>query len=142
MPATGITAMLHITNGDCAAELIRACGIGGDVLPWRDVLHEGPVPAGLELRELSLLRASYIAEQGWGELAQVQDRFHERDRTLADLVRHEEVVLWFEHDLYDQLQLLQLLDWLGAADRSGTCISLICINRYPGVQPFHGLGAA
>ncbi len=132
--------MLHITNGDCAAELIRACGIGGDVLPWRDVLHEGPVPAGLELRELSLLRASYIAEQGWGELAQVQDRFHERDRTLADLVRHEEVVLWFEHDLYDQLQILQILDWIGTQEMAGkTKLSLICIDRFSGVERFLGL---
>ena len=133
-------AMLHITNGDCAAKLIGACGIGGDVLPWRDVLHEGPVPAGLELRELSRVRASYIADQGWGELAEVQGRFHERDRTLADLGRHEEVVLWFEHDLYDQLQILQILDWMGMHEVSGrTRLSLICIDRFSGIERFLGL---
>ncbi len=36
--------MLHLTNGDSAADLIREAGIGGKVLPWRDVLHMGPVP--------------------------------------------------------------------------------------------------
>lgn len=33
---------LHISNGDHAAERIRFAGITGDVVPWRDVLHEGP----------------------------------------------------------------------------------------------------
>ena len=37
-----------------------------------------------------------------------------RDRTLAAVRGTEEVVLWFERDLYDQLQLIQILDRLGA----------------------------
>ena len=39
--------MLFITNGDFAAGRIAASGLTGEILPWRDVLHEGPVPAGL-----------------------------------------------------------------------------------------------
>jgi hypothetical protein len=39
-------------------------------------------------------------------------------------------VLWFEHDLYDQLQLLQLLDWFGPLLRRPTRLSLICHARY------------
>ena len=133
--------MLHITNGDSAAGLIRACGVGGDVLPWRDVLHEGPVPAGLNLEQLSRARASFIADQGWGRLAQTQEQFRERDRALSDLGRHEEVVLWFEHDLYDQLQILQILDRIGRHDGAGgTNFSLICIDRFPGIDRFVGLG--
>ncbi|HEV2460021.1 MAG TPA: hypothetical protein VGS80_16815, partial [Ktedonobacterales bacterium] len=48
--------------------------------------------------------------------------------------------LWFEHDLYDQLQLLQALDWLAGRDLDATRVSLICIDAYPGVAPFYGLG--
>ena len=40
--------------------------------------------------------------------------FAARDRTLAAVQGTEEVVLWFERDLYDQLQLIQILDRLGA----------------------------
>jgi hypothetical protein len=57
--------MLHITNGDSAAEVIRRAGVQGDVLPWRDVLHEGPVPQGLSLEELLGVRARFIAAAGW-----------------------------------------------------------------------------
>jgi hypothetical protein len=49
---------------------------------------------------------------------------------------YEEVVLWFEHDLYDQLLLVRALDLM----RDRTNVSLICIDRFPGVEPFYGLG--
>ena len=58
--------MLHITNGDCVVGPLEEGGIPGDKLAWRDVLHEGPVPAGLELEALSLVRAEFIAARGWG----------------------------------------------------------------------------
>src|SRR5262249_43468048 len=50
------------------------------------------------------------------------------------------IVLWFEHDLFDQLQLLQLLAWLAANDRGNAKLFLLCINSYPGIADFHGLG--
>jgi len=39
-------------------------------------------------------------------------------------------VLWFEHDLYDQLQLIQVLD--GLSDLRGPPISLVCEAEYLG----------
>ncbi|MBS1811886.1 MAG: DUF1835 domain-containing protein [Acidobacteria bacterium] len=132
--------MLHITNGDSAADLIKDAVFSGQILSWRDVLHEGPVPAGLSLTQLSDVRASYIAAQGWGALATVKASFAERDETLTRFREHEEIVLWFEHDLYDQLQLIQLLDWFYGRDRGASRLSLICIGEYPGIHPFHGLG--
>ncbi|WP_256831125.1 hypothetical protein [Paenibacillus sp. Pae15] len=32
---------------------------------------------------------------------------------------HDEVVLWFEHDLFDQTLLIYLLQWLAARERGG-----------------------
>ena len=102
--------MLHVTNGDSAAELIRRSGIAGDVLSWRDVLHEGPVPADLELTALGRVRAEFLAAQGWGRVDEIRAAFIERDETIAAVGERDEIVLWFEHDLYDQLQLIQILD--------------------------------
>ncbi|CAA9548064.1 MAG: hypothetical protein AVDCRST_MAG88-559, partial [uncultured Thermomicrobiales bacterium] len=133
-------AMLHITNGDATVGKLRQAGLPGTILPWRDVLHEGPVPAGLSLDALSRVRARFIADQGWGAHDEVLAGFAERDATLARFGEHEEVVLWFEHDLYDQLQLIQILDWLAARDLGATRLSLICIDRFPGVANFKGLG--
>ena len=40
-------ALLHVTNGESAGNTLRQTGLGGAVLPWQDVLHEGPVRASL-----------------------------------------------------------------------------------------------
>src|ERR1051326_8074651 len=103
--------MLHITNGDSAAAGIRETGVPGEVLSWMDVLHEGPVPADLALEELRSVRAQFIASCGWTSFEEAVGLFSRRDQMLADSLGQEEVVLWFEHDLYDQLQLIQILDW-------------------------------
>jgi hypothetical protein len=89
----------------------------GDILPWRDTLHEGPVPAGLDAAALRAVRAEFLASQGRGDAAAVEADLAARDERLAAALGHEPVVLWFEHDLYDQLQLIQVLDAVnGTAD--------------------------
>jgi hypothetical protein len=132
--------MLHITNGGSAAALIRKTGLPGEVLAWNDVLHEGPAPAGLGLGQLRVLRARFIADRGWAPYEDVLEDFLRRDRALEQFQKHGEVVLWFEHDLYDQLQLIQLLDWFAQRELGATTLSLICIGEFPGVENFHGLG--
>ncbi|HEU4557285.1 MAG TPA: DUF1835 domain-containing protein [Longimicrobium sp.] len=119
--------MLHITNGDAAGDLLRGLGIG-EVLCWRDVLHDGPVPAGLDLPGLSAVRARFIGN-GLDEDEVARD-FAERDATLAGCRNRDEVVLWFEHDLYDQLQLIQVLDWFAANGRPR--LTLVCGAEYLG----------
>ena len=107
--------MLHLTNGDGAVEGIRATGVDGDLLVWRDVLHEGPVPAGAAEGELREIRAGFLARCGWAEREEALEDLARRDARLERAVRRDEaIVLWFERDLYDQLQLVQVLDRLFA----------------------------
>lgn len=132
--------MLHITNGDTAAMRLEAAQIPGQIIAWKDILHEGPVPQDRSLAELREIRSCYIASRGWAAYSTVLADFTRRDAALADFRSHDEVVLWFEHDLYDQLQLIQLLDWVSRQVHDRTKLSLICIGAFPGVEPFHGLG--
>jgi hypothetical protein len=132
--------MLHVTNGDSVLASLESSGIAGEILPWRDVLHEGPVPAGCDLAQLSALRASFLADEYHGDLTSIQKEFATRDETLARASEHEVVVLWFEHDLFDQLQLLQVLDLLARERLPRTRLSLICIGEFPGLERFTGLG--
>lgn len=130
---------LHITNGDSAADLIKASGLDGKVLPWRDPMHHGPFGAGLTLAEQSRLRASYLSDPT-GDQRQAEQAFLSRDNQLRAFAKFDEVVLWFEHDLLDQLQILQLLDWFHGNGRGQTQLSLICIHAFDGVPRFRGLG--
>lgn len=132
--------MLHITNGDSVVGTFRQVKFPGAYLPWRDVLHDGPVPQTATLEELSDVRAQALASFGWGALDQLREGFAARDLALAGFRKQDEVVLWFEHDLLDQLQLVQLLDWFSQQDLGQTKLNLVQIGSYPGVTPFYGLG--
>jgi len=132
--------MLHVTNGDAAAKGIQDSGLGGKVLAWKDVLHDGPVPAGASREELAEIRARFLSSCGWVTLEGARHSLEERDEMLEKACAAGPVVLWFEHDLYDQLQLLQILDRQAAGELGDPDLTLICIGEFPGVEPFHGLG--
>ena len=125
-----MTQRLNITNGDSAAGTLSEAGVEGKIISWRDVLHEGPVDSSLSLEELSKGRARFISEQGWDDFAHVSGDFAERDRVIRHLDYFDEVVLWFEDDLYDQLQLIQLLDFFGRGAARGKTLSVIVVDGY------------
>lgn len=127
--------MLHLTNGESAGGSLREAGLPGRVIAWQDVLHEGPVPEGLTLEAMSEVRARFLADWDQGTFDEISAEFKTRDEALRQ-ARH--VVLWFEHDLYDQLQLIQILAALAQAP--DTVAEIICIDAFPGIVPFHGLG--
>src|SRR5579872_5889011 len=120
--------MLHITNGESVS--LPQTGLPGETLYWNDALHDGPVPRGLELEELSRVRERFISEFFGMPLSEVS--FRRRDEAIARFRDHEEVVLWFEHDLYDQLQLIQILSWFAQQDLGRARLSLISVNQYLG----------
>src|SRR6266496_1307184 len=74
-------AVLHVTNGDSVSGTLRAAGLGGRVLTWADVLHDGPVPGGAPAG-LRRARAAHLAARGWGDAAAIERRFAARDRLL------------------------------------------------------------
>ena len=91
------------------------------------------MPDGLSLEKLSEIRASFIIERDWGHPEDIKRHFMERDNTLKSFEKYEKVILWFEHDLYDQLQLLQILDWFYQNKSKETALSIICVNQYLGM---------
>jgi hypothetical protein len=133
------TGTLHVTNGDITADLLRRAGLAGDALVWADVLHEGPVPGGLDDDGLRRIRASFLAGVDGVDGDGVRRRFEDRDRTLA-AGRDGRYLLWFEADLYCQLQLAQILAALGALGVGPDRITLVCIGEHPGIAHFGGLG--
>jgi hypothetical protein len=131
-------SILHIINGDAAASVFKQAKMPGTLLVWRDVLHEGPVPGGVRRTELHKLRANYIADHGWGTYFNTLNEFAERDN-LLESQRFDEYTLWLEADLYDQLQLIQIIDTLRLLGTEPEQISLICVAEHPGIQRFIGL---
>ena len=125
---------LVITNGDVAGELLRKTLIGAEVLPWRDVLHEGPVPLTDTIEGLTRVRAEYLAAATGGDAESIERDFTARNRGLGMSGEFDQVALWFEHDLYDQLQLLQILAWFADHPLSRDALLLVQVDDYIGRQ--------
>ncbi|HZE90029.1 MAG TPA: hypothetical protein VE404_10790 [Verrucomicrobiae bacterium] len=104
--------MLHVASGESTIERLRHAAVRGYMVPWLDLLHEGPVPADVAPPALRELRARFIAGRGWGDEATVRAALERRDAALAAFREHDEIVLWFERGLVGQLQLAQVLDQL------------------------------
>jgi DNA-binding transcriptional MerR regulator len=131
---------LHVTNGDSVGKTLRRTALGGAVLSWQDVLHEGPVPAGTRAA-LRSARAEFLAACGWGRRGTIRAGLERRDRQLADaLAVGREVVFWFEHDLFDQLQLIDALSLVAGAGVDPASVELIVVGSFPGKPRFRGLG--
>jgi len=132
--------LLHVTNGDSVLTTFRQVRFPGRYLAWKDALHDGPVPQTADLEALSDIRARALADFGWGAYEKLRADFAERDQSLEGFRKFEEVVLWFEHDLYDQLQLIQLLDWFAQQEMGKIRLSMVQINSHAGIKDFQGLG--
>jgi hypothetical protein len=132
--------VLHVANGTSTTSTITAAGLPGDVSIWADPLHEGAVPAGVSDDELIEIRAKAIAASADGAAEVVADGLRQWRARLADRSSYDELVLWFEHDLFDQLNLIQLLAWIADHLPDDTPVSLICIDSFPGKPSFKGLG--
>ena len=130
---------LHLTNGDSTVDTLRATGLDGDVFAWGDVLHDGPVPAG-DRRTVRAARAGFLAATGWGSPAQLERELAERDQRLAAALGERPLTLWFEHDLYDQLQLLEILSFVDEGLVGTDLLTLIVVDHFPGRPDFKGLG--
>src|SRR6184192_2283407 len=72
-------ALLHVTNGESVGNTLRRSALGGAVLPWQDVLHEGPVQA-VSRQELLRTRAGFLSDCGWGSRRAVLSSLERRDR--------------------------------------------------------------
>ena len=112
----------------------RACDRSGPIR-----CYEGPVPGGLSDGELLDVRARYLAGADQGDVDRVNDLRRWRQAIEAH-ESYDELVLWFEHDLFNQLNLIQLLSWIRTCVPGGKVVSLVCIGSFPDHPRFKGLG--
>lgn len=133
--------ILHIHCGDSSAGSLRASQVPGKIITWYDPLLQGPTPSGVSYEEWLHIRGQSLNEDGWfsSNEAAVQS-LRDMDKNLEQFPRFDEVVLWFDACLFDQLILIRQLDWFAQRDLGKTKLSLICIGEFPGFKRFRGLG--
>lgn len=135
----GGKGMLHITNGDHAADRLRHSGIEGEVMVWRELYTFGPVVQDMGNEVERSKRAAYL-EQQLGIPQKEYLQIAELERKLHAFHQYKEIVLWFEYDLYDQVMLSYLLHYFNGQSLGETKLNLLCIDAYPEIENFRGLG--
>ncbi|HEX2833039.1 MAG TPA: DUF1835 domain-containing protein [Thermoanaerobaculia bacterium] len=98
--------MIHIHNGDVALALAKRSNIPGDHIAFRESLITGPVG---ETEDWIEMRAQALAEAHQNDLLRVRTDLVEQEQLLDAAASQDEVVLWFEHDLFCLVHLLYLL---------------------------------
>ncbi len=130
--------MLHLRCGDDILPAIAEAGLPGTAARWCDPLCEGPVRAWPDDGARRAERGAWLAARHGLDPAKVLQTLESEDLSLASSPREDEVVLWFEADLFDQSILVSLLDRL--ADLAPDHTSLICIGSHAAHPDFIGLG--
>lgn len=133
--------MLHIRCGHDIQPTLAEAGITGEYLAWVDPLAQGPTPAHVEGDAWYELRARFIANAYGEQLDEVRRQLTSMDHRLAGFRDFRDVVLWFEHDLFDQAILARLLSWFSTRDLGSTRLSLVTLNAHPTGERFFGLGS-
>lgn len=127
--------IVHVCNGDCTADTLSLADLPGEIRVWADALDQGPVlPVSDE--EHYRARGEFWASRGTpGDTRQLVAW----DRGVDEAAAAEELILWFEHDLFDQLALIRLLARLARRGLPQQ-LTIVSIDRHPEVPEFLGLG--
>ena len=131
--------IVHVVNGDITAGLLEEADVPGEIRVWADALDMGPVLPGDDDAHRAA-RAEFWAGLGQGDQAKLAADHAAWDAGVDNGADEaDEVVLWYEHDLFDQLALVRLLARIGRRPRKAQ-ITMVSIDRHPDIPDFLGLG--
>lgn len=104
-------AIYHVLNGDCLAEQLRQTAINQDFIICRECLIDGDVKAD-NLDNFWKIRAKFIVESYEATIEDYFERTVKEFERLSNLPENSEVYLWFENDLFCQVNMWFVLSIL------------------------------
>ncbi|MEO0961852.1 MAG: DUF1835 domain-containing protein, partial [Pseudomonadota bacterium] len=108
LPSLDTPDTVHIRCGSDIQHGLQLAGFVGTFQEFADPFCQGPLPEGSETEFLAS-RARFVSQAYGIELADATARQRLEYASLQDASNASRVVMWFEHDSYDQLILAYLL---------------------------------
>lgn len=124
-----MTKSLHILNGDSSRYLIEKSGLDGDHLVWRELLCDGPVEPSVGSDPFWKARYHFFQESLKVDKLQYFDQVIKELVRIEDLSAYDEVTLWFEYDLFCQVNLLACCSYLLSYYKKDISYYLICVGQ-------------
>jgi Domain of unknown function (DUF1835) len=127
--------IVHVCNGDSTADTLSLADLPGEIRVWADALDQGPLLAVGDAEHYRA-RGEFWASRG-GSAADHAQQLANWDKGVDEAAAADELILWFEHDLFDQLALVRLLSRLSRRGLPKT-LTIVSIDRHPDVPNFIG----
>ncbi len=127
-----MTKILHILNGDSTYAIFKESSISGDVVIWREMLCEGTVVKDVGSDQFWKERYSYFKNEFGVNKLDYFDKTLKEIIKLQDVSDYREVVLWFEYDLFCQINLMALATYLLKSYRKDIKYFLVCTGKEKG----------
>ncbi|MDW7690484.1 hypothetical protein R9C00_23005 [Flammeovirgaceae bacterium SG7u.111] len=130
---------LHILNGDAIVEPIKKSATPGELMVWREMLCEGKATATPGEITFWAERKDFFEVQLETPAQEYAKKTIGEFDKLTGWQKFDELVLWFEYDLFCQINMLAALATCQALNVD-IPISLICLGEHPSSTKLLGLG--
>lgn len=120
---------LHILNGDSTAKILKQTSIEGDIVVWREMMCEGPICKEVGSDAFWLKRYAYFEKEFGVTKLEYYDKTIKEIIKLEDVSDYDEVVFWFEYDLFCQVNLMALCTYLLENYSKSVLYYLICTGK-------------
>lgn len=117
-------SILHITNGDSTTEILQKIDIQGDFITWREMLCEGKTTTDIGSESFWKNRYSFLKSTYHVTKHKFINFTLKEYRNLCNHKQQEEIVLWFDNDLFCQINMIGVLSWIKRY-RKGYQVSLV-----------------
>lgn len=125
--------LLHITNGDGLTEKLQQLKIPGEVIIWREMLCEGPTVQDIGDKEFNALRQDFFRDSYNIPESDYRAKFLEELEKLREIKELDEVVLWFEFDLFSHINMMGVISFLNQNNKDFP-LFLVCSGKVEGEQ--------
>lgn len=131
--------ILHVVNGDSTAEILKQSNLQGEIIVWRELLCEGPLEKEVGSDDFWMKRYDYFKNNFGVERLEYYDKTIKEIIQLEDLEGVNEVILWFEFDLFCQINLMAVCSYLLQSFRKDVKYSLVCVGYKKGKEGLQSL---
>ncbi|MGB5405081.1 MAG: DUF1835 domain-containing protein [Robiginitalea sp.] len=133
-----MSSQLHITNGDFFTQRLKNLKFKGEIITWREMLCEGKTETSVGSEafwktRFEFLHKNYNISKSW-----FVEKTLKEYRSLCNHKQQDEIILWFEYDLFCQINMLAVISWL-KTHRRHVQISLVCSGYEDDSKRLYGL---
>lgn len=132
------TNSLHIANGDMLLQRLNELDFKGDRIVWREMLCEGPTVEEVGSDAFFEARKKFLKDNYGISEADYEEKFVSELKKLEELNSYDQIVLWFEFDLFCHVNMLAAISYL-IQNKKIMPIYVVCSGWVKGEAQLKGL---